>query len=213
MSATIGTSFASAFVDEVHGIPRIWISALNVDRCKAQCGVGVLAISSTDLISWTSKMAIPDVHTCNTQVTRVATPPPSLPPHRYAMILEPFHFMLNNNKDGDLSSGWFPAPNATTPDAPSGGPSIRFLDGYYYVITGGHTVYLARSRDLLTWEEPVEMAAPSKNDAQIAPYANFEADASRKALILWKEKIGLIGIGTRTIWTYAVSTVMVLPPF
>ena len=67
----------------------------------------LLAISSTDLISWTSKMAIPDVHTCNTQVTRVATSPPSLHYHRYAMILEPFHFMLNNNKDGDLSSGWF----------------------------------------------------------------------------------------------------------
>ena len=33
-------------------------------------------------------------------------------------------------------------------------PSVRYLpsDGYYYVISGGHTVELARSKDLLSWE-------------------------------------------------------------
>ena len=49
------------------------------------------------------------------------------------MILEPFTFMLNNNADGNLSHGWFnPPPNTTTAPhgAPSGGPSIRFEQGY-----------------------------------------------------------------------------------
>eukprot|EP01062_Namystynia_karyoxenos_P003265 TRINITY_DN1115_c0_g1_i1.p2 TRINITY_DN1115_c0_g1~~TRINITY_DN1115_c0_g1_i1.p2 ORF type:complete len:358 (+),score=94.89 TRINITY_DN1115_c0_g1_i1:63-1076(+) len=178
ITATIGTSFVSAFVDQDHG--RVWLSALNVDRCKAQCGVGVLAISSTDLTNWAAAAALPTVRTCNTQVARVETPPASLPAHRYVMILEPFMFMLNNNADGDLTHGWFPAPNATGPHAATGGPSIRFENGYYYVITGGHTVYLARSRDLRNWEPPVVMVQPSPADAAVAPYVGFPEDASRK---------------------------------
>jgi len=70
------------------------------------------------------------------------------------MILEPFKFYLNNNADNDLSHGWFAAPNATSPKAPAGGPSIRWSAGYYYVITGGHNVLLVRSKDLRTWEAP-----------------------------------------------------------
>ena len=47
---------------------------------------GVLAISSTDLKVYQSIMALPTVHTCNTEVARVYTPPPpgGLPPHKYA---------------------------------------------------------------------------------------------------------------------------------
>jgi hypothetical protein len=168
VTATIGTSFVSAFVDREHG-PTVWLSALAVDRCVAQCGDGVLALSSTDLVTWTSATAVAGVHTCNTEVARVEHPPASLPRHTHVMILEPFSFMLLDAPGGDLSTGWFPAPNATAPSAPSGGPSIRFEGGYYYVITGGHKVYLARSRDLRAWEPAVEMAAPSAADAVVAP--------------------------------------------
>lgn len=149
---TIGTSFVSAFVDHRDTGDVLWLSALNEDRCKKQCGTGwhenanswlppcptftaasmsctrfvfaitrehcqwylfhpfesklklriyrtllklsyvlgvrtgVLAISSTDLKVYQSIMALPTVHTCNTEVARVYTPPPpgGLPPHKYA---------------------------------------------------------------------------------------------------------------------------------
>lgn len=177
VTETIGTSFVSAFVDRDHD--RVWLSALGVDRCVAQCGTGVLAISSLDLMSWTSSMAISDVNTCNTEIARVEQAPPTLPPHRYVMILEPFIFMLNNNVDGNLSHGWF-SVRSKAPDADSGGPSLRFEDGFYYVITGGHKVYVVRSKDLQTWEPAAVMISPSAADAQAAPLANFPAEAHRK---------------------------------
>eukprot|EP00966_Prymnesium_polylepis_P038673 897762-Prymnesium_polylepis.1 len=74
--------------------------------------------------------------------------------------------MLNDNADGDLTHGWFSAPNVTAPKAPSGGPSIRFEGGFYYVITGGHTVQLTRSRDLRAWEEPRTLIEPTASDAK-----------------------------------------------
>jgi hypothetical protein len=148
-TATIGTSFVSAFVDHREtGGDVLWLSALNEDRCKKQCGTGVLAISSTDLKNYQTFMAIPTIHTCNTEVARVYIPPPpgGLPPHKYVMILEPFTFMVNNNADGNLSYGWIPATGSKAPHAPGGGPSIRYEGGHYYVITGGTTVMLCRSK-------------------------------------------------------------------
>ena len=66
VSETVATSFVSIHIDLERD--KAWLSALAVDRCKAQCGKGVLAISSADLISWTSSKPLPDIHTCNTQV-------------------------------------------------------------------------------------------------------------------------------------------------
>jgi hypothetical protein len=70
-------------------------------------------------------------------------------------------WIVNNNRDGDLTRGWTSLP----PTAAAGGslacPSVRYLpsDGYYYTISGGHTVLLQRSRDLLVWESS-KKAAP-----------------------------------------------------
>lgn len=190
ISETIGTSFVSAFVDS--DTKTVWLSALDEDRCVQQCGEGVLAISSKDLIHWTRSTAIAGLYTCNTQVTKVTTKrnfanssldandDNTLPPHKYAMILEPFIFYLNNNADGDLSHGWFEAPNTTTPLMPAGGPSIRWSRGYYYVISGGHHVFLARSKDLRTNWESTLLVQPTIADGTIASLAGFPESASRK---------------------------------
>lgn len=167
VTETIGTDFVSSFVDHrpsSQGGDILWLSALNHDRCKSSavnldaarddggsgisCGTGVKAISSTDLVHFNASMALPDVGTCNTEVAKVTDSPPGLPPHRYVMILESFMFKVNNNADGDLSHGWVDASGSKPPHAPSGGPSIRHEGGYYYVITGGTTVMLCRSKDL-----------------------------------------------------------------
>jgi hypothetical protein len=202
VTATIGTSFVSAFVDHLPSGDILWLSALNEDRCHQQCGHGVLAISSTDLVTFTSKDIGFKGSTCNTEVAKVPVSPKTLPPHKYVMILEPFTFLVNNNADGDLTHGWVPAgPKSKSPHAPGGGPSIRFEAGYYFVITGGQTVMLCRSKDLGAsdpWDCKVMIAPPyhhskaagggvptvgpnvGTGDAKVAPYAGFPANAARK---------------------------------
>lgn len=105
-----------------------------------------------------------------------------LPPHRYAMYLECFTWVINNNADGNLTYGWELLTNTTAPpQAPCGGPSMRYspYDNYYYILTGGNQVFLYRTYDFYTWEEsnPSPFISPSEDDANIAPYQNFPARA------------------------------------
>ena len=96
----------------------------------------------------------------NTAVARVynnsAFPPAvGVPEHRFVMATEDLTIGVNNNADGNLTQGWHSLGKR------GGGfacPSIAYLpsDGYYYVISGGHTVDLQRSRDLQTWEKAGE---------------------------------------------------------
>ena len=78
VSQTVATSFVSAFVDHRSTGDVLWLSALNEDRCKQQCGNGVLAIRSTDLRTFTSTDTGFKGKTCNTEVAKVASSP-SLP--------------------------------------------------------------------------------------------------------------------------------------
>mmetsp|Transcript_1515 Transcript_1515/g.3944 ORF Transcript_1515/g.3944 Transcript_1515/m.3944 type:complete len:359 (+) Transcript_1515:48-1124(+) len=200
VTETVATSFVSAFVDHRATGDVLWLSALDEDRCRKQCGTGVLAIRSTDLETFTRSSAIPTVHTCNTEVARVYTPPPpgGLPPHRYVMILEPFTFMVNDNADGDLSRGWVAAAGSKAPHAPSGGPSIRYEGGKYYVITGGKTVVVCRSADLgmtdawncTTMINPTgKGGAAGPGDAAVAPYVGFAKDAARKHFAVMQQNV------------------------
>ena len=61
ITATIATSFVSAFVDQSRGV--VWLSALDEDRCQHQGGTGVLAMSSRDLLTWTRNVAVPGAKT------------------------------------------------------------------------------------------------------------------------------------------------------
>ena len=161
VSETIGMDFVSSFVDHRPDGDILWLSALDADRCKhtghvrntdgtgGGCGTGVMAVSSADLIHFTATTVLPAQRTCNTEVAKLSTTSPrTLPPHRYVMILEPFNFMVNNNEDGNLSYGWSEATGSKAPHVSAGGPSIRHEGGKYYVITGGTTVMLCRSKDL-----------------------------------------------------------------
>jgi len=177
VSETVGFSFVSAFPDEEQG--RMWLVGNGGDRCHVQCAKGIQVFWSDDLLKWGSAQ-VSTTKTCNVEISRVETPPDSLPPHRYIMIMENLSFLLNNNVDGNLTHGWFPADVPRPKGAPGGGPSIRFEDGYYYVISGGHTVSLTRSRDLQTWEGPKLAIKPSPKDANVAPLADFPAEKSRK---------------------------------
>jgi len=176
ISETIGTSFVSPFVDEEKD--TLWLAANNEDRCVHQCGVGVQVLSSRDLKTFTSALAM-NISTCNIDITRVSSPPPGLPPHRYAMLVEDNTIYLNDNSDGNLSHGWFHGGQVKS-GFPGGGPSLNHVDGYFYTLTGGNKVYVSRSKDLNTWDGPNEFCRPTPDDAKVAPLVNFPAEASRR---------------------------------
>jgi hypothetical protein len=55
----------------------------------------------------------------------------------------------------DLSRGWTPLSTSHVlagPNSRGGCPTIRWSDGWFYVMSGGYTVYLDRSRNLTSWE-------------------------------------------------------------
>lgn len=65
----------------------------------------------------------------------------------------------NDPAYGDLTTGWRLLPTATHVIGGTGThgacPTIRFIPdngGYYYVISGGLSVFLDRSRNLSEWE-------------------------------------------------------------
>jgi hypothetical protein len=92
------------------------------------------------------------------------------------MMLECFSWAVNNNADGDLTHGWTEIVS-TAPHAPCDGPSIRYspMDSFYYVLTGGHTVSLLRTKDFRSWAEstPHPFLSATPPDAQVANHSNF----------------------------------------
>jgi len=185
ISSTIGFAFISAFPDYTYN--RIWLFGVNVERCHGTYrGTKVQAWWSSDLLEWDTAVAIPDYQTYNVEVSAVSLSPSSMPHHRYVMILESFGFMINNDPDGNLTRpGSWVLANSSAPHAPSGGPSIRFSNGFYYILTGGHNVELYRSVDLRNWSASPHnpLIQPRPADAKIAPYADFAASATRKGFI------------------------------
>lgn len=202
ISSTVKFGFITAFPDYENEI--LWLFGTPADRCLGNGSPETVQAwwnsgDISDANAWQTSLAFDyGVKTHNVQVTRVGSlpgaetrsssrhqhPPVSskLPPHRYMMMLEPFVFAINNNDDGNLTTGWTLINSSRVP-APSGGPSIRYnpIDGYYYILTGGHTVHLLRTRDFQTWTEsnPSPFISPSEQDAQPAPFQGFPARASK----------------------------------
>jgi hypothetical protein len=210
VTSTIGFGFVSAFVDydESSGpssLGTVWLFGTPADRCHGNGNAQtVQAWWSTDLLAWQTQQAFDlGAHTYNVQVTKVgalggARPAEReawrarreagraaalLPPHRYAMFLECFHFAINNNDDGNLTHGWTLLPNTTAPPGGQcGGPSFAYspADDFYYILTGGKTVLLFRTQDFVTWEAPAiaPFIAPSAGDGLVSPFQSFAARAA-----------------------------------
>ena len=123
----------------------VWLFGSSCNRCKhgdqgcggsgTTAGGAVQTWSNrpdkSSLLEWDSALARATPRTYNVEVTRVRSTAAQqravgLPPHKYAMILEiEERFAINNNADGDLSTGWTAVPGATNPPL-NGGPSIRW---------------------------------------------------------------------------------------
>jgi len=186
ISSSIGFAFISAFPDYKHD--RVWLFGINFDRCHGtHKGNYVNSWWSSDLVVWDNAPAVQNYSTYNTEVSAVDLAPKGMESHAFVMILEPFGFLINNDPTGNLTAfgaGWLkPSTGTAAPkSAPSGGPSIRFSNGYYYIFTGGRNVELYRSQDLLNWAaSPFNpLIKPSAADANVAPLAGFNQSFEEK---------------------------------
>jgi hypothetical protein len=207
ISSTIGFGFISAFPDYAHG--RVWLFGTNHDRskgggppggypCAGQAVTSWWTPDGSDLTTW-ARACTDATSADNVEVASVAVPPRTLPPHGYVMSDECPGFHVNDASDGNLTRGWV-VPGGTTA-GPCGGPSVRWAPepgsssssnnsnnsnsslgrpGYYYRITGGRTVALARSRDLgvsSPWQS-VNMISPTPEDANVSRFAGFAQRAA-----------------------------------
>jgi hypothetical protein len=191
ISSTIGYGFISPYPDYTHN--RVWLFGTNHDRGGPGPPGGYRCPGKTvtswwaeggDLTHW--ETACTDaVSADNVEVASVASPPHTLPAHTHVMSDECPGFRINNAADGNLTKGWVVAPGSSK--GPCGGPSVRWtIDpqnssrSYYYRITGGHHVQLARSRDLRPPWQSVTMIVPTPEDANVAPFAGFPSSYERK---------------------------------
>lgn len=193
ISITQGYAFISPYVN--YETDTLWLFGVEVDRCHDGCGnpTQVFSWSSPDLVTWQQRHLAFDYGkvTHNVQVSRVGSlpggsrnwmkPASSLPEHKYIMHLECFAWAINNNADGNLSYGWELLNDTHQPNAPCGGPSMKFnpLDGYYYLLTGGNIVALVRTNDFQTWSHSkyYPFIQPQHNDSLIADLQNWPAEA------------------------------------
>ena len=192
ISSTIGFGFVSAFPDYTHD--RVWLFGTNHDRsggggppggypCPGELVTSWSSGGGADLTAW-ERACTDAVSKDNVEVASVAAPPGTLPPHGYVMSNECPGFRILDAPDGNLTTGWV-VPDGTE-KGPCGGPSVRWAPepgnssrGYYYRITGGHTVALARSRDLRDPWQSVEMISPTPQDANVSRFLGFADRASR----------------------------------
>jgi hypothetical protein len=180
ISSSIGFGFLNAFPDYDHN--RLWLFGTPADRCHGNCGACTGAScpglpSCLSVQSWWTSEAVPKSfetavaipkgakglpHTYNQGVSRVRVPGPGMPPHGYVMISEGDPFFINNDPDGNLTAagaGWT-YPDQHKHPGGSGGVSMQWAadssdptkPGWYYSVTGGSSVGLARSRDLKVWD-------------------------------------------------------------
>jgi hypothetical protein len=202
ISSTKSFGFISAFPDYDHD--TLWLFGTPVDRCISNGSpttVQAWWTNDSSLQSWSTALAY-DLGqvTHNVQVTYVgprggALPAArdawaarknkdALPPARYAMFLECFTWLVNDNENGDLTSGWSLVQSTNPPGGACGGPSFTYSadDDFFYILTGGHTVQLYRTSNFSAWElsSPSPFITPSAGDALISPFNGFSAVATKK---------------------------------
>lgn len=196
VSASIGFAYGSAFVDhDANGrAGRFWMFGTPHDRCHNPVlanDTGVYAFFSDDAALTTWTRARTDISWnengtgYNTAVARVdGVPPPGLPAHRFIMVTDHCEFFINNDAGGDLRAGWSRVDTANASAVPDACqcPSIKYFDGFYYVLAGGHAIWLLRSQDLREWSFPAAGRRPiishSAADGVVSTFAGAAANVA-----------------------------------
>lgn len=101
---------------------------------------------------------------------------PGLPPVDFVMAFDYGRLAIHHASAArNLSLGWEVLPYR---GGFAAAPSIHWAeeDEYFYVISGGHVIRVARSRDLRTWESSRYLVASPHpaDDATVAPFMGME---------------------------------------
>ena len=125
-------------------------------------------------------------------------------PLNFVMVSENGRIATHSSPDRNLSSGWrffgkcgradvavgAKPPACKNPPCHRPGcgfgpcPAVHYgeEDGFFYVISGGSEIALARTRDLTTWEHaPPLVTYDRSQDAKLSPYMNIAAQAKGEA--------------------------------
>merc|ERR1712216_818203 len=175
-----GCSFGCAYVQKgssrSDGMDTMWAFG----NCASQKQQNVSAFSSSDLVSWTEypkaleltgfghktgdyKFFNTNVHDDKEHGTHVMAIELGAPSD---ITGSPFTSVFAKHTGEHLGEGWVfldPHQHVWPPSKPAHGyegacPTIRYVDGYYYVFTlwgekGGYGTHVQRSKDLITWEQ------------------------------------------------------------
>ncbi len=170
---------------------------------QGDCSVNVFWSTDPQLQSWQAGPGAPlakGLVVYNNDVTPVSASPSrqqaaGLPPHQWVMAIETgaeyTNFLVSNNSDP--TGGWT-ALDPTVYVVPKFGrdigscPSVRYVasTGYYYVLTGGNTIYILRSTNLKDWELAQDaVLSPSAADCAVAApfFGNYTPSAEAQAHI------------------------------
>ena len=190
LSSTVGYGFVTPFPDYRH--QQLWLFGSKCNRCakpnKEDFGCdkdrGITAWKLLDIDKpnttqpqfqrWRRQRIPLTQPTYNVQVT-AADKTKNL---SYVMIAEPFTIYVKNNiVDNNLMTPWRRLKAQPPKDVPVGGPSIRHVGGFFYILTGGFRVELIRTKDFVSWERSPNrpFIQPTRADAQVAPYNGFPA--------------------------------------
>eukprot|EP01064_Diplonema_japonicum_P018415 TRINITY_DN2709_c2_g1_i1.p1 TRINITY_DN2709_c2_g1~~TRINITY_DN2709_c2_g1_i1.p1 ORF type:complete len:375 (+),score=93.93 TRINITY_DN2709_c2_g1_i1:65-1126(+) len=184
ISSSIGMGFGASFID--YDNQRAWVFGTSYDRCNNSHNSptgppGVYAWWSDDLLTWNRAKTDANWTQYNVDVARVyGQSPPGIPTHKYVMATEDGSaWLINDSPDGNLTKGWVLLDQQKYRGGVAACPSVRYLpsDGYYYTVSGGHVIYIQRSKDLQNWEKaPAPFVQPSPGDVRIPPFVGSIAN-------------------------------------
>lgn len=181
-------NFVSAIVAD--GTLYVYGTTGNSGIAKTQPDNSVVVVKTTDLVNWSKPTVVyraaSNIAVHNTSVTHTPSgfvmaleilqePIPGTPDPRYSVI---FARGTTPELFTDEGGTFSPAPLFY-----AACPSIRFVDGYYYVLYTSRPepylmVFVARSRDLINWE------VQTSGFAALSPVngADFEYDNGKEAI-------------------------------
>lgn len=149
----------------------------------------VTPVANKTLVTWQNgSVAIVDDASASASSNLAAVAQPL----NFVLVSENGHVVAHAGPDRNLTSGWVRLgqcgrdANGTKKKGDCGFgacPAVHYgeEDGYFYVISGGREIALARSKDFAMWEHgPTLVSADIAHDAQLSPFMGIASQAAGK---------------------------------
>jgi hypothetical protein len=179
-------AYGSAVVDPV--TRKAWVFGSPRDLCHHAKDPPnpnfVQAWWSDDLVTWHTAtgpaLSLP-AYPFNMDVTPVVNVTLNGTSINFVMVLENGRIAVHTAADRNLSKGWVVHHSKSKGFGEC--PAVHYgeEDGYFYVISGGRTIALARTKNLNDWVKAKDLvAADADLDSKVSPFLDMEAQVNGK---------------------------------